>query len=179
MRIRHYRIGDLPTLLELQNTTALADGLEVLSEQDFKHLLAANPEMRSGYRIFLMTDDDDDLNTWGQGESYDGPEGEAIGYAILTARKSVEGYHFICQGGVLPAHRQRGGGYALLLCALNHARLHALDILVEARRTGLPVYFETLLPEQDPSSATLANYFELEKTTEPAPPGQILYRTIL
>jgi GNAT superfamily N-acetyltransferase len=178
MRIRIYRSGDIPTLVAIQQQAAQADGLELLDESDFQ-LLVAQPEMRNGYHAFLITDDDDELNTWGQGETLEGIEGEVVGYTILQLRIDARAYHFYNYGAVLPEHRQRGAGHALLLCALNHARMKAIDIAGEARQQGLPIYFEVLLPAQDPTTARLVEMFELELVAEAVPPGIAFYRTEL
>ena len=178
MRIRTYRSGDMPTLIHIQQQAAKMDGLGNMDELDFQQLLA-QPEMRTGYYAFLITDDDDELNTWGQGETLEGVEGEVIGYTILQLRKNQQAYHFHSYGAVLPEHRQRGAGHALLLCALNHARMKAIDIMAEARQQGMPIYFEVLLPESDPTTARLVDMFELEATDEPVPAGLRLYRTEL
>jgi GNAT superfamily N-acetyltransferase len=178
MRIRTYRSGDIPTLLHIQQTAARFDGLEPVTEADFEQLLATSMT-RHGYNIFLITDDDDELNPWGQGETLEGIEGEVVGYAVLHFYKDERAYHFHCYGAVLPEQRARGAGYSLLLCALNHARMQSLDFAAEARQQGLPLYFECELPAHDPASAQLARAFELAATDEGTQPGLILYRTEL
>lgn len=178
MRIRTYRSGDIPTLVQIQQTAARFDHLEPVNESDFAQLLAQSMK-RSGYNVFLITDDDDELNTWGQGETLEGLEGEVVGYTILHVDKSPRAYHIHSYGAVLPEHRQRGAGYALLLCALNHARMQALNFMGEARRQGLPIYFEVELPTHDLTTEPLARTFELEETTEPAHTGMRVYRTAL
>jgi GNAT superfamily N-acetyltransferase len=178
MRIRTYRLGDIPTLVQIQQKVARVDGLEAMSEMELKQLLA-QPEMRTGYYAFLITDDDDELNTWGQGETLEGVEGEVVGYAILQLRRDRQAYHFYSHGAVLPEHRQRGAGHALLLCALNHARMKSIDIMAEARQRGMPIYFEVVLPVKDPTTERLVNMFELEEADEVLQPGLRLYRTEL
>lgn len=178
MRIRIYRPGDIPTLVSIQQQAARVDGLEELDELGFRQLLA-QPEMRNSYYAFLITDDDDELNTWGQGETLEGLEGEVVGYTILQFREDPQAYYFHSYGSVLPEHRQRGAGHALLLCAMNHARMKAIDVMAEARRRGVPIYFQVLLPENDPTTPHLVNMFELDKTAELAPTGLRLYRTEL
>lgn len=178
MRIRTYRSGDIPTLLHIQQTAARFDGLPVMSEAEFEQLLT-QAMSSSGYTIFLITDDDDELNTWGQGETLEGLEGEVVGYAILQQSKSASAYHIHSQGAVLPEHRQRGAGYALLLCALNHARMQAINFTAEARQQGLPIYFEVELPAHDSTTEPLARTFELEATAEAASGGMRFYRTEL
>ncbi len=178
MRIRTYRSGDIPTLLHIQQTAARFDGLTVMSEAEFVQSLTQAMN-HSGYTIFLITDDDDELNTWGQGETLEGLEGEVVGYTILQLSKSADAYHIHSQGAVLPEHRQRGAGYALLLCALNHARMQAINVVAEARQQGLPIYFEVVLPAHDPTTEPLARTFELEVTDEATPAGMRCYRTEL
>lgn len=178
MRIRTYRSGDIPTLVHIQQTAAQFDGLEVLNEADFVQLLAQSIR-RSGYNVFLITDDDDEINTWGQGETLEGVEGEVVGYTILRVSKSESAYHVRSFGAVLPEHRQRGAGHALLICALNHARMQSLDFVADARQQGLPIYFEVELPAHDPTTEPIANMFELEEAVEPAHKGMRLYHTEL
>jgi N-acetylglutamate synthase-like GNAT family acetyltransferase len=178
MRIRTYRSGDIPTLVDIQQTAAQCDGLVATTEAELEQLLA-QAMRRSGYNVFLITDDDDEINTWGQGETLEGIEGEVVGYAILQLDKSSHAYHIRSQGAVLPEQRQRGAGHALLLCALNHARMQAINIVTEARQQGLPIYFEVELPERDPTTEALARLFELEMTDQAAQTGMRLYRTEL
>lgn len=178
MRIRTYRAGDIPTLVHIQQTAAYFDGLEAMTEADLEQLLAQSMR-RSGYNVFLITDDDDEINTWGQGETLEGVEGEVVGYTILQLSQSQSAYHIRSQGAVLPEQRQRGAGHALLLCALNHARMQAINFVTEARQQGLPIYFEVELPAHDPTTEPLARMFELDETDEEAQSGMRLYRTIL
>jgi GNAT superfamily N-acetyltransferase len=178
MRIRTYRPGDIPTLVHIQQAAAHFDGLATMNEADFEQLLA-QAASRAGYHVFLITDDDDELNTWGQGETLEGLEGEVVGYAMLHLIKDWRAYRLRCRGAVLPEHRRRGAGHALLLCALNHARMQALDIVNEARQQGLPIYFEAELPARDPSAERLARTFEMEKGSDAAESGLLVYRTEL
>jgi GNAT superfamily N-acetyltransferase len=178
MRIRTYRLGDAPILFSIQQTAARFDGQEPLLESAFAQILA-RAVTRPGYNIFLLTDDDDELNTWGQGETLDGLEGEVIGYAILHLLEDRHAYRIHCHGAVLPGHRRRGGGHALLLCALNHARLRALDLAPRVRQEGLPIYFETAFPAGDASARLLARTFEMEEVPGEGAPGQILFRVEL
>lgn len=178
MRIRTYRPGDIPTLVHVQQVAARFDGLAAMNESEFKQLLAQSGT-RAGYNVFLITDDDDELNTWGQGETLEGLEGEVVGYTILYPAKDRHAYRFRCRGAVLPEHRQRGAGHALLLCALNHARMQAIDIVNEARQQGLPIYFEAEFPARDPSAERLARTFELEPAPEATASGMAVYRAEL
>jgi hypothetical protein len=175
MRIRTYRSGDIPILQHVQHTAALVDGLDTLSEVDLAELVERSLTRR-GYNVFLLTDDDDELNTWGQGESLEGVEGEVIGYTILQLSSSEDAYHFRCHGTVLPAHRSQGAGHGLILCALNHARLQALDFVAQARQRGVPIYFEVPLPARDGGARRLADDFELEESGTLAEGRLQLYR---
>ena len=175
MRIRNYRQGDIPTLVHIQHLAAQADNADSRSMADFEEWLA-QPELQAGSNIFLITDDDDDLNNWGQGDVLDGLEGEVVGYTVLQLRRSHHAYHFLCEGSVLPQHRRRGAGQSLLICALNHARLRASEFEFEAQQQGFPIYFEALLPVEDPASESLAAKFEMCSTDEPALKGMQLYR---
>src|SRR5215467_3832236 len=155
MRIRNYREGDIPTLVHIQQLAAQADHVAVMREADFEQWLA-QPELEARFNVFLVTDDDDDLNSWGQGDTLDGLEGEVVGYSVLQLRRSQHAYHFLCEGAVLPQHRRRGAGQALLICDLSHARIRASEFEYEAQQQGLPIYFESLLPVRDPASESLA-----------------------
>jgi hypothetical protein len=178
MRIRNYRQGDIPTLVHIQKIAAQADNVDSMDIADFEEWLA-QPELQAGANIFLITDDDDDLNNWGQGDVLDGLEGEVVGYTVLQVRRSHHAYHFLCEGAVLPQDRRRSAGQALLICALNHARLCASEFEFEAQQQGFPIYFEALLPVEDPASESLAAKFEMYATDEPALKGMQLYRTEL
>ncbi len=178
MRIRTYRSGDIPILVHVQHLAAACDGLELLSEADFARLLERSIR-RTGYNVFLLTDDDDELNTWGQGESLDGVEGEVIGYTILQFSRDEDAYHFHCHGTILPEYRGRGAGHGLILCALNHARLQSLDFVAQARQQGTPIYFEVPLPDADAGAQRLASDFELDKTDIQLQKHLLLYHTEL
>ena len=178
MRIRTYRSGDIPTLVQIQQIAARFDGLETMDEAAFAQLLA-QVATRFNDNVFLITDDDDEVNTWGQGETLEGVEGEVVGYTILRRGKDENAYHFRCIGTVLPTYRHSSAGYALLLCAMNHARIQSLDIIAEAHQQGMPIYFEAELPANDAFAERLAHSFELEASDEPAQPGLCLYRTEL
>jgi ribosomal protein S18 acetylase RimI-like enzyme len=177
MRIRNYRQGDIPTLVHIQQLAAQADNIESMSISDFEEWLA-QPELQAASNIFLITDDDD-LNNWGQGDVLDGLEGEVVGYSVLQLRWSHHAYHFLCEGSVLPQHRRRGAGQALLICALNHARLRASEFEFEAQQQGFPIYFEALLPVVDLASVSLAAKFDMHPTDESVLKGMQLYRSEL
>ena len=178
MRIRTYRQGDIPTLVLIQQIAAQTDHVDLMSETDFEDWLA-QPELEAEYNIFLITDDDDELNSWGQGDGLDGLEGEAVGYTVLQLRRSQHAYHFLCEGAVLPQHRRRGAGQALLICALNHARIRASEIEFEAQQQGFPIYFEALFPVNDHASEILATQIEMQLTDESGLKGMRLYRSEL
>ncbi len=178
MRIRTYRAGDIPILMHVQQIAAAFDGLALMNEADFAFLLE-HSFRRNSYNVFLLTDDDDEFNTWGQGESLDGLQGEVVGYTILQLSKDACGYHFHCHGTILPAFRGLGAGHGLLLCALNHARIQTIDFIAEARQRGTPIYFEVPLPDNDPAAEHLASDFELTKTGTRIQERLVLYRTEL
>ena len=178
MRIRNYRQGDIPTLIQIQNLAALYDNVDPMNMADFEEWLA-QPELQTGSSIFLITDDDDDVNNWGQGEVLDGLEGEVVGYTVLQLRQSHHAYHFLSEGTVLPQHRRRGAGQALLICALNHARLRSSEFEFEAQKQGYPIYFEALIPVEDPASESLAAKFDMHPTDEPVLKGMQLFRSEL
>ncbi len=146
-----------------------------MSAADFEVWLA-QPELHADTNVFLITDDDDALNEWGQAGTLDGLEGEAVGYTVLQLRRSQRAYHFLCEGAVLPQHRRRGAGQALLICALNHARIRAFEIESEAQQQGHPIHFEALLPVNDPASESLAAACEMHPVDEPVLRGMRLYR---
>ncbi|MGZ3629019.1 MAG: N-acetyltransferase family protein [Ktedonobacteraceae bacterium] len=175
MRIRYYRQGDIPTLAQIQQLAAEADNLDAMSVVDFEEWLK-QPELRDGSNVFLITDDDDDLNNWGQGDVLDGIEGEVVGYTVLQMRRSHHAYHFLSEGAVIPQHRRRGAGQALLICSLNHARLCASEFEFEAQQQSFPMYFEALLPIEDSASKRLAAKFDMYSTDEPVLKGMQLYR---
>jgi len=175
MRIRRYRPGDISTLAHIQQLAAQIDGVESMSAADFEVWLA-QPELHADTNVFLITDDDDALNEWGQAGTLDGLEGEAVGYTVLQLRRSQYAYHFLCEGAVLPQHRRRGAGQALLICALNHARLRAFEIETEAEQQGHSIYFEALLPVNDPASESLAAKCEMHPVDEPVLRGMRLYQ---
>src|SRR5712692_5770689 len=154
MRIRNYRQGDVEMLEYIQQLAAKADGTRAIDRHDFEVWLL-KPELEARFNVFVITDDDES-NEWGQGGTLEGVEGEIIGYTVLQLRYSRHGYHFLCEGAVHPAHRQRGAGRALLICALNRARTWSADFEFEAEEKGHPIYFEALLPLRDPASPRLA-----------------------
>ena len=173
MRIRHYRPEYLSTIVQIQQAAAQADSTTVRDEAD---LTAWLQERDAEANAFVVTDDDDELNPWGQAGTLDGVEGEVAGYTVVQLLHNQSGYHFLCQGAILPRHRRQHGGRTLLVGALNRARLLASDFEFEAEQQGIPIYFEVLLPVADPASVHLATKCEMQPTNEPAPAGMCLYR---
>ncbi len=101
------------------------------------------------------------------------------GYTLVQVLQDETGYHLLCQGAVHPAQRHRGAGRALLICALNRARLLAEEFEFEAEQAGIPVYFEALLPARNPASARLAAKCEMLLVSETASSSMQLYRADL
>src|SRR5579864_6867586 len=176
MRIRNYRQGDIPTLVHIQQVAAQADGVEAMSTSDFEEWLE-QAELVAPMNVFKITDDaEDDPDEWGQAGTLDGLEGEIIGYTVLQLRRSQHAYHFLCEGAVHPQHRRRGAGSALLICALNRARMWDAEFEFNMEQQGYPISFEVLLPLQDPASENLAERCELQPTNERTVKGLRLYR---
>jgi GNAT superfamily N-acetyltransferase len=175
MRIRRYRPGDIPTLVMIQNEAVRADGVEPMSEADFETWFS-QPELEAASNVFLITDDDDELNEWSAAGTLAGLEGEVAGYTVLSLRRSQHAFHFLCEGAVLPRFRRQGVGLSLLICALNQARIRVFEVEDEARGQGYPVYFEALLPANDPASERLAEQCEMVAVDEPVLKGMRLYR---
>jgi ribosomal protein S18 acetylase RimI-like enzyme len=173
MRIRTFHYEDMPTLLEIEQHAARADGRK--ARPDFATWLTAS-EHDALSNVFVITDDDDELNTWGQAGTLEGIEGEIVGYTLVQARQDDEGYHLLCQGTVHPAQRHRRAGRALLICALNRARVLAEEFEFEAEQAGIPVYFEALLPAHDTASLRLAAKCELLPTHEVTSDEMRLFR---
>jgi GNAT superfamily N-acetyltransferase len=176
MRIRHYRPADVPELLEIEERAAAADGRRIYD-------LAAwfdEHEDESLYNVLVITDDDDEVDPWGQSGTRVEVEGEIAGYTILQLREDERAYHFYCCGAVRPDLRRRGAGRGLLVSALNRARFWAADYEVEAEQEERALYFEAWLPERDPGSHGLATLLELEETDEMMDDGgSRLYRRSL
>jgi GNAT superfamily N-acetyltransferase len=177
VRIRDARAGDLPALIEIQHEAARHDGGQADLPGPLTEWLSEGA--MSGSVVFVLMDDDDEQNTWGQAGTLEGLEGEIIGYTVLRLLRDEEGYHFRCEGAIRPPERRRGGGRALLICALNRASLWGGDIELEAEEEGLPIFFEALFPCGEPAAARLAAKCELEAIGEPRADGQQLYRRVL
>ncbi len=174
MRIRNYRQVDLLTLVHIQRQAARVDGTEAMDPADFEEWLS-EPELEAGDNVFVLTDDDE-TNVWGQAGTLEGVEGEVVGYTVLQLHRSQKAYHFLCQGAVLPEHRHRGAGRALLICALNRARAVAFEFEFEAEQEGYPIYLEVLLPGKDVAASALATKCDMQPTNERALLGMRLYR---
>ena len=177
MRIRNYRQGDVELLEYIQQLAAQADGTRAIDRHEFEACLL-KPELEARFNVFVVTDDDES-NEWGQGGTLEGMEGEVIGYTILQLRQDEHAYHFLCEGAVHPQHRRRGAGTALLICALNRARLIAAGFDLRMERKHRSIYFEALLPIHDLAAANLAARCEMEPAEEQAAPGMKLYRRVL
>ncbi len=176
MRIRNYRPEDLPTLVQIQQLATQVDGRDVSRTETSIDISLTNPEIDARSNVFVITDDDDELNTWGQAGTLDGIEGEIVGYTMLTLHQDADAYHFVCQGAVQPQHRQRGAGRLLLVGALNRARILAADFEFEAEQTGIPVYFEALLPMRSTTTSRLIEKCEMQAVGEEERNRMQLYR---
>src|SRR5215469_12564386 len=177
MRIRNYRQGDIEMLEHIQHLAAQADGTRAIDRHDFETWLL-KPELEARFNVFVVTDDDES-NEWGQGGTLEGIEGEVVGYTILQLHQDEHAYHFLCEGAVHPKHRRGGAGTALLICALNRARLLAAGFDLNIECKDLPIYFEALLPIRDRASGYLATRCDMEPVEEHIVPGMKLYRRML
>jgi GNAT superfamily N-acetyltransferase len=174
MRIRNFRQSDIPILIDLQQLAAESDNLAVEDLIDFA-AWSTYPELGEAYTVFVITDDDE-TNEWGQAGTLEGVEGEIVGFTALSMRRDVYAYHFLCRGTVHPQHRKRNAGRALLICALNYARMISTEFEFEAEQLGQPLYLEALLPLNDPASVNLAIKCYMQPVDEPVMKGMRLYR---
>lgn len=174
MRIRNFRQSDIPILIDLQQLAAETDGLAVEDMIDFA-AWSTYPELIGDYTVFVITDDDE-TNEWGQAGTLEGVEGEVVGFTALIMLKEAYAYHFLCQGMVHPQHRKRNAGRALLICALNYARMVSTEFEFEAEQLGQPLYLEALLPLNDPASVNLARKCDMQPVDETVMRGMRLYR---
>ncbi|MBO0779292.1 MAG: hypothetical protein J2P37_10740, partial [Ktedonobacteraceae bacterium] len=172
MRIRQARPNDLPEIAQVEQQAAQADGRPIHSEADMQGWLL---ELCEEGNVFVVTDDDDELNPWGQAGTLDGISGPIAGYTALfppTANTSSP-YRLGCRGAVAPQFRRQNAGRLLLQGALNRARMLASELDLEPD----PVYFEALLPTNDPASPRLAARFEMHPVEAAMiPEGTQLYR---
>lgn len=175
MRIRHYREIDMPTLLHIWQMAAIHDSLDQEGMEEVERWLA-QLDREAAENLFVITDDDDEINSWSQAGTLDGVEGEMVGFTMLRLLQDANGYHFRCVGAVHPAHRGMSAGRALLISALNSVRMHSAEFEFEAEEQGIPIYFEALLPARNPASARLAERYEMQPTGEIPLKGMKLYR---
>ena len=175
MRIRNFRQTDIPALVRVQQAAAEYDGTSVMDEADFAAWLM-QPELEAEFNVFVITDDDDELNEWGQAGTLEGIEGVTAGYTVVQLRQSQHAYHFLCEGAVHPQYRRQNAGFALLICALNRSRMEAAEFEFEAEDAGIPIYLEALLPVSDEASTRLAAKCEMQATDERTLVGMRLYR---
>ena len=176
MRIRNYRPEDLPTLVQIQQSAALVDGYASMQPETSIERQLTDPEIDARSNVFVITDDDDELNTWGQAGTLDGIEGEIVGYTLLTLYQDADAYHFVCRGAVQPQQRQRGAGRLLLVGALNRARIQAADFEFEAEQDGIPVYFEALLSARNTTTSRLTEKCEMQAVDNEKQKDTQLYR---
>ena len=175
MRIRNFRIGDISALIVIQQAAAVVDHCPQMSADDFSSWLL-NPASAHRDNIFVITDDDDEMLTWGQGGTLEGIEGVIIGYTVLQCQQDFNGYHLLCQGAVHPDQRRRHAGLALLGSALNRARLIATEFEFEAELAGIDCYFEALLPVSYEASRHLAERYSMVAIQPEMINGMQLYR---
>jgi ribosomal protein S18 acetylase RimI-like enzyme len=178
VRIRNYRQEDLSVLLQIEQVARVADRREPLNESTFVSWLN-DPGVDALNNAFVITDDDDELHTWGQAGTLEGVEGEIVGYTVVSLQREPQSYHLCCQGAVHPLYRRLHAGRALLICALNRARVIAAEFEFEAERGGLPVYFEALLPADEPAAAALAAKCGMQQADSAGIAGLRLYRSEL
>lgn len=174
MRVRNFRQEDIPALFHIHQLAAQIDGIPAKSMAEFEAWLTA-PALDATSNVFVVTDDEESQE-WGQGGSLEGVEGEIIGYTVLQLHQSQDAYHLRCEGAVHPEYRRRHAGLALLICALNRARILALEFEFEAQQEGRPIYFEALLPQSDSASENLAAQCEMQSADEEVVEGMRLYR---
>lgn len=174
MRVRNYRSEDSDTVIALQRLAAQTDGIAI-SDEDIAALLT-NPTLDARANAFIITDDDDELNTWGQAGTLDGIIGETVGYTLVQTLRDEQSYHLRCIGTVHPAHRGQHAGRALFVAAMNHARYLVQEFELEAEEANIPIYFEAFFPVRDDKATRLAARLDMQATHEPAPQGLALYR---
>ncbi len=178
MRIRRYRQEDLLALVQIHRAAAQADGTEMMNDAEFEAWFM-DPEVDAVSNAVVITDDDDELNPWGQAGTLDGLQGEIVGYTLIEVHQDANAYHLLCKGTVHPEYRRRNAGRALMMSALNRAYTLAAEFEFGTEETGYPIYFEALLPVRDPTSGRLAAKCEMKPTNERAPAGLRLYRRVL
>jgi GNAT superfamily N-acetyltransferase len=164
MRVRNFREEDAPALLAVRQIANTYDGLPVPTEAENLAWLQ-DPQTAAYENIFVITDDDDELQTWGQAGTLEGIEGLIIGYTWIHLYDS-DGYHLLCEGTVLPVERGRNAGRALLVSVLNRARYLAEDFEFEAESAAIPIYFEVLFPARATTASRLATKCELTRVED-------------
>ncbi|BCL84348.1 hypothetical protein ccbrp13_68130 [Ktedonobacteria bacterium brp13] len=184
MRVRNFREEDAPALLAVRQIANTYDGLPVPTEAENLAWLQ-DPQIAASENIFVITDDDDELQTWGQAGTLEGIEGLIIGYTWIHMLCEVDGYHLLCEGAVLPVERGRNAGRALLVSVLNRARYLAEDFEFEAESADVPIYFEVLFPARANAASRLATKCELKRVEDATvkerggTSGVDLYRRVL
>ena len=173
MRIRPYREDYLSAIAHIQQLAAEID--KIHSDFDVVAWLTDTKQQREA-NTFVITDDDDDVNSWGQAGTLDGTQGEIVGYTTVQLLQDKRDYHFLSRGTVHPQYRRQHGGRILLVGAMNRARYLAQDFEFEAEEEGLGIYFEALLPAHDDASARLAAKCDMQPVSESVQDGLQLYR---
>jgi len=177
MRVRNFRQEDIPALFHIHQLAGQTDGTAVKSIDEFQAWLTT-PELDAASNVFVVMDDEES-NEWGQGGTLEGVEGEVIGYTVLQLHQSQYAYHLRCEGAAHPEHRRRHAGLALLICALNRARIWAFEFEFEAQQEGRSIYFDALLPQSDPASENRVAQCEMQPVDEEGLEGMRLYRSEL
>ncbi|HTI15591.1 MAG TPA: GNAT family N-acetyltransferase [Dictyobacter sp.] len=173
MRVRTFRAEDVTTLYQIHLAAAHRDTYQTMDEQVFSDWIT-DPQLDACSNIFVLTDDDDELQTWGQAGTLEGIEGEIIGYTVVQCFFEADCYHFRCIGAVHPDHRRKGAGNALLICALN--RMHGMEAEVDSGAIEQSIYFEVLLPAQDVNLQRLLERRHMQFVSAEMYPGFCLYR---
>src|SRR5205823_1968328 len=114
-----------------------------------------DPKVDALANAVVITDDDDELNPWGQAGTLDGLQGEIVGYTVVELHQDANAYHLLCKGAVHPEYRRHNAGRALMMAALNRTHMLTSEFEFEEEEAGQPVYFEALLPVRDPAAARL------------------------
>ena len=161
MRVRNFREVDISDIYTIQQAAHLRDALPVVGEEELRAALL-DPLATAAENIFVITDDDDELQTWGEAGMLIGLEGPIIGYTWVRYLHDHEGHHFRCTGAVLPDERGKGAGRALLISALNRARYLATDIDTGTAEENEEIYFEVVFPVREQADSVLTTICELQ-----------------
>jgi hypothetical protein len=175
VRIRRFRSSDAEALLAIEQHAAQAEARPQPDTPAFLQQFA-DPTLDVVDNLFVITDDDDDLQVWGQAETLEGLEGEIAGYMLVQEQHTPDYYRFLAQGAVDPVYTDPQATRILLIGSLNRARHLAAEFEFEAEAAGKPIYFDAFLPRDSASVPELARKLELSLVPEPAPPGFLLYR---